>query len=139
MSNSIIKNTQVSRVDLTPVRDAFGTLVVLSPKGTKGDSREVTAEAANDDIVQRVKKAGWISVTPVGATPPAPEPVPVAPPKPEPVVVAPPAPVPTPAPTPVLAAESGPVVLDNRRTDVELTPADAPADKQAKNPRSSSK
>ena len=98
MSNQIITNKHASTLDLTPLRDVFDVIVVLRPQGTPGDSREISEETAADEIVERVKRAGWVSVTATGALA---APVAVAP---EPVAVAPepemsPEPEPEPEPT----------------------------------------
>jgi outer membrane biosynthesis protein TonB len=126
MSNLIIKNTQASTLDLTPMRDVFDVIVVLRPAGTKGDSREISEETASHEIVERVMKARWVSLeavdtgapsaptevprTPVenvavaatveSAPTPAPEPVED---EPEPEIEAEPAPEPVPEPMPVPA------------------------------------
>lgn len=67
--NKLITNKQVSIVALTPLLDVAGHALVLQPKGTKGDEREITAETAEDEIVKRVEKAGWVRVHPVNAQP----------------------------------------------------------------------
>lgn len=64
MSNVIIQNTQTSILDLTPARDVYDVIVVLAPSDTPGDSREITEEMANDDIVQRVMSSGWVTLMP---------------------------------------------------------------------------
>lgn len=95
MQNKIITNKQGSIVALAPLLDAAGNALVLQPKGTKGDEREITTETAEDEIIERVKKAGWVSVRALAATPPVAVPPPVVdrapPPAPEPVVETPPA------------------------------------------------
>lgn len=119
MKNQIITNKQGSIVALAPLLDATGNVLVLQPKGAKGDAREITATVANDEIIKRVEKAGWVylrlaDTTPapnnsVSAAPPAPV---EAPPTTPTVPAAPPAPgeaplVPHPEPvTPALPIES---------------------------------
>lgn len=114
MSNLIIRNTQASTLDLTPMRDVFDVIVVLRPKGAKGDSREISAETAEHETVARVKKAGWISLEPTGAVPvvaapvpvTAPTPATVAEPEPAPVLETAPEPEPVPAPTETPSSKS---------------------------------
>jgi hypothetical protein len=115
MSNFTITNKQVSILTLSPLRDESGAALVLHPKGQKGDTKEISAETAEHEIVARVKKAGWVSLAPVGvaaaapALPPAPvkaaaavPPPPPAPPPPEPVVEHASEPEPEPMPEPVV-------------------------------------
>lgn len=95
MSNFIISNKQGSNVSLAPLHDTRGHMLVLRPRGKPGDSKEIDADTAHGEIVERVVKAGWVSIAPVGLTPAATPPVPPAPP----VHVEPPA-RPTPKPEP---------------------------------------
>lgn len=92
--NKLITNKQVSIVALAPLLDASGNALVLKPKGTKGDECEITEETAEDEIVKRVEKAGWVRVRPVGgepaSAPPKAPPAPPPPPSEPPAVVAPP-------------------------------------------------
>jgi len=68
MSNKIIKNTQESTLDLTPMRDVFDVVLVLRPKGTPGDSREISEETANDEVVARVLGARWVTLSDATST-----------------------------------------------------------------------
>jgi hypothetical protein len=116
MSNFTITNKQGSILTLSPLRDEYGTALVLHPKGQKGDSKEISAETAEHEIVARVKKAGWITLAPVGvaaaaapapvATPPAPAPVAIAP---EPEVTPAPVPMPEPVPEPEIMPAPAPM------------------------------
>lgn len=72
MQNQIITNKQGSIVELSPLQDAHGAALVLRPRGEKGDTREITAETAGHEIIERVVKAGWVSLRGVTNTPPAP-------------------------------------------------------------------
>ena len=128
MSNQLITNKLSSVLTLAPLLDEYGRALVLQPKGTKNDTKEISADTDAHEIVLRVKKANWISVAPVGATPAAPPSTPViaAPtPAPAPVVEPAPAPVepapvePAPAPVSVLAAEE--TVQTTTVTTVETT------------------
>lgn len=97
MSNKTIRNTQESTLDLTPLRDVYDVVLVLRPKGSPGDSREISEETASDDVVGRVKTAGWVTVSGVAA-PAAAVPPPAA-------AALPPPPAPSPAPVAVTAPE----------------------------------
>lgn len=129
MKNQLITNKQVSIVALSPLLDAAGNALVLQPKGAKGDEREITAETADDEIVKRVEKAGWVRLRPVGDvqpaqhTPPAP-PVAVVP---EPVVTPPPVAVVTPEPPPAPEPEVVPpaaIVAPEPETTQVMAPAE---------------
>src|SRR3989304_7548772 len=104
MSNFRITNKQGSILSLSPLLDEHGVALVLLPKGQTGDAKVISAETAAHEIVDRVKKAGWVSLTPVGgatAAPPAPSkpaalPPPPPPPVPAPVAARPPLPPPPP-------------------------------------------
>jgi hypothetical protein len=88
MSNFTITNKQGSILSLSPLQDENGVALVLHPAGSQGASKTISAETAEHEIVERVKKANWVSVTAVGAVA-APKAAVVAPPPPP----APPAPV----------------------------------------------
>jgi hypothetical protein len=102
MPNLTITNKQSSILSLAPLLDTAGDVLVLQPKGSKGDEKPIDEETANHEIVERICKAGWATVRAVSAAQPSqepPAPAPVAatpPPAPEPA----PAPVPEPAPLP---------------------------------------
>ncbi len=99
MQNHVITNKQESVLDMSPLKDANGLALALRPRGQKGDSKEITAEVAESEIVARVKKAGWVDVRPVGAAPADPPPAPT----PKKTSSAAPPPAPTPSPTPAAA------------------------------------
>lgn len=123
MPNHRITNKQGSNMTLAPLLDVEGNALVLAPKGTKGDEKEIDAETAENEIVTRMKTAGWVDVRPVHhhhqpaqhkaeepppPPPPAPEPKaeePPPPPAPEPEPMPPP-PAPEPAPEPVAPFET---------------------------------
>lgn len=110
MSNQIITNKLSSVLTLAPLHDEYGVVLVLQPKGTKGDSKEISAETAEHEIILRVRKASWVSLAPVGAsqaTPAPSKPVPTPPSKP--VVTAPPAPPPS---KPVVTAPPPPPIVE---------------------------
>ncbi len=94
MPNQIITNNQPSIVEMSPLKDVNDAALVLRPKGQKGDSKEVTQETADDEIVARVKKMGWIDVRPASTAPDVP---PLSPAPSKPATAAPP---PPPAPKP---------------------------------------
>lgn len=95
MQNQIITNTQPSVLDMSPLHDAHGNVLVLKPKGQKGDSKEISGEVATSEIVGRVKKAKWVTLSAVPSAPSAPAaPPPVVVPPAPPIVVAPPVVVP---------------------------------------------
>jgi hypothetical protein len=74
MTNLIITNKQASILDLSPLCDVFNNTLVLRPKGSPGAAREVLEETADDAIVHRAYKAGWIDVksaAPAAAAAPA--------------------------------------------------------------------
>lgn len=126
MSNQIITNKHESILDLTPLRDVYDVTVVLRPRGTPGDSREVSGETAADPIIERVKGAGWINITAATsvAAAPASEPVPAA------LESAPTAELES-APAaelePVAAVEPEPTVEPEPLPEPEPTPEPAPA------------
>ncbi len=110
MSVTYICNETKGGLDLSSVRDVLGNPVVLRPKGGAGAWRECPASVKTDEVVLRVKKAGWISIQdtrpdakPLITPPPAPpktaappkavEPLPPPPPKVETPPPAPPAPI----------------------------------------------
>jgi len=125
MLNLTITNKQGSILSLAPLLDTSGNVLVLQPKGNKGDEKTIDEETANHEIVERICKAGWAYVRPAhnvaaqppqeppasppdetppappAETPPAPEPAPPSEPaplpEPEAVVVMPPAAVEAPA------------------------------------------
>lgn len=104
MSNHRITNKQGSNMTLSPLLDVEGNALVLAPKGTKGDAKEIDAETAASEIVERMKAAGWVGVSPIVANPPQQAPAPRAP-TPEPLPPPPPAPPPKaeePPPAPVV-------------------------------------
>lgn len=63
MSNHIISNKQNSILDLSPLRDTAEVVIVLRPKSSAGDSREVSQETAENEVAVRAKTAGWIDIT----------------------------------------------------------------------------
>ena len=91
MQNQIITNTQLSVLDMSPLHDAHGNALVLKPKGQKGDSKEISGEVAASEIVDRVKKAKWVTLSAVTTAPSAPPSAPpIVPPPAAPLVVEPP-------------------------------------------------
>jgi hypothetical protein len=134
MSNQKITNKLGSVLTLAPLLDDYGHALVLQPKGAKGDTKEISAETAAHEIISRVKKANWVSLSPAGAAPaasppsPAPsKPAPAAPPLPptpsKPVVAAPPPPPPPPVPVvePVSTPVSAPVPEETVQTTTVTT------------------
>lgn len=120
MSNLLIKNTQSSILDMAPLRDVFDVALVLAPKGTPGDFREITEDVATTDTVQRVKAAGWVLLNPMSPLPQAA--APVVPTVSEPITV------PEPAAESVAATAVAPVVEPATAPVVEpvAEPADVP-------------
>jgi hypothetical protein len=125
MQNQTLTNLQPSVINMGPLKDAHGDILVLQPKGKKGDSKEVSAEVAGSEIVDRIKKAGWVTVGPVA--PVATAPVAPTPPKPPSKVreTPPPAPAkaasePAPAkaaPEPTLATPTAPAEVPAKTED----------------------
>ena len=124
MSNHIVTNKQASLLDLSPLRDVAGIILVLRPRGTEGASRVVTSATAESDVLRRVKNAGWVDVGPADAAPvpvkaalPAPVVAPVAAPEPVliPVSVSVPEPASAPAPEPEPAPEPAPAPTSTKR------------------------
>jgi hypothetical protein len=96
--NRIIANKLGSILDLSPLHGIDGQILVLRPQGTKGASREISEETADDPIIVRVLNMRWVDVEPVSmaaVVPTAPDapPAPPAPPESD----APPAPSSTPS------------------------------------------
>ncbi len=106
MPNHRITNKQGSNMTLAPLLDVEGNALVLAPKGTKGDEKEIDAETAENEIVTRMKTAGWVDVRPLHHQPAqhAPEPPPA--PEPEPKAEALPPPPPAPEPEPAAPFET---------------------------------
>ena len=127
MSDQIVTNKQMSVLDLSPLRDTADVALVLQPRGTEGATRIVSAETAESEVLQRVKKAGWVDVTSANAAAPAPGKTAVPPPPepaPEPAPVA-AVPEPEPEPAPV-AAVPEPEPVDVVETPREIAPEPAP-------------
>jgi hypothetical protein len=126
MSDQTVTNKQMSVLDLSPLRDTADVVVVLRPRGTAGASCIVSAETAESDVLQRVKKAGWVDVAPAHAAAPAP----IKAPAPAPVKAAEPAPAPVkaaePAPAPVKAAEPAPAPEPEPAPEIEIEVEPAP-------------
>lgn len=66
MSNKLISNEMASALDLSVIKDIHGNPVTLRGRGGAGAVREVSAEAVEHEVVQRVLALQWISVKPVG-------------------------------------------------------------------------
>jgi hypothetical protein len=114
MSNYIITNKQGSNMTLAPLLDTAGNALVLAPKGTQGDEREIDAETAAHEIIERVRLAGWVTVRPIAVTAPQNEPA-APPPTPEPPPAPAPEPAPEPEPEPVVTAPEAPPVTDDAK------------------------
>lgn len=134
----LISNTQPSVLNMSPLVDVHGAALILQPKGTQGDTKEITDEDAEGEIVGRVKAVRWVTlkdthnVEPTPAPlPPAPAPEPVAvepPPAPEPVAVE-----PEPAPEPVAAEVAPePVAAEPEPVAAEPEPEPAPAPRKSR-------
>lgn len=112
MPNFIISNKQASNMDLAPLRDVTGHILTFRPKGQPGDSKEVDEATCDSEIIERVFKAGWISIKSVSAweQPPPEPPLPAAAAPPAPPAPPPPLPLAPPAPIHVAPEHSEPVV-----------------------------
>jgi hypothetical protein len=66
MPNQIIVNKQLSKLTLQPLLNAAGEALVLQPKGDNNDHAEITQAVADDEIIERVRLAGWVHLMPAG-------------------------------------------------------------------------
>jgi hypothetical protein len=60
MPNHTVTNATTSMLDMSPLCDLFGQKLTLRSQ----ESRDVDDKTFNDDIVQRVIRAKWLTVTP---------------------------------------------------------------------------
>ena len=133
MSNSIITNKQASILDLSPLRDTAATVIVLRPKGSKGDSCVVSQETADSEVAARARTAGWIEIAAAGtdAASTAPEITPEVTPEVTPETVKPvetvtPAPLP-PVEEPKAIVEEASADMPTETTTTSETPVEDPS------------